>query len=284
VIKIINWNDRKWLLRLSQTALEVGTASHFCAFVTYTPFGVSRLQSLLILVRKQERGKSERRSIMERIGFETSPHAKAGIHPHGLSSQESLQNHHYGRKANGRCNTGVCTFWRDMERYPLGCFVQRQVRRLLARIVKAAQDGRHDKAKALQSLLTHSFSSKALAVKRVTENKGKNITYVDKVTWKTPGTKTNAVASLKRRGYSSLPLRRVLIPKKNGKTKPLGIPAMKCRAMQALYLLALEPIAETKAAPNSYGYRSQRSTSDLSLRVRAAQSKKAKIKLQIHIT
>ena len=140
--------------------------------------------------------------------------------------------------------------------------VQRQVRRLQTRIVKATQNGRHNKAKALQWLLTHSFSGKALAVKRVTENKGKNTPGVDKVTWKTPRTKTNAIASLKRRGYSSLPLRRVLIPKKNGKTRPLGIPAMKCRAMQALHLLALEPIAETTADPNSYGFRPQRSTAD----------------------
>lgn len=140
--------------------------------------------------------------------------------------------------------------------------VQRQVRRLQTRIVKATQNGRHNKAKALQWLLTHSFSGKALAVKRVTENKGKNTPGVDKVTWKTPRTKTNAIASLKRRGYSSLPLRRVLIPKKNGKVRPLGIPAMKCRAMQALYLLALEPIAETTADPNSYGFRPQRSTAD----------------------
>ncbi len=84
--------------------------------------------------------------------------------------------------------------------------VQRQVRGLQARIVKATQGGRHNKAKALQWLLTHSFSGKALAVKRVTENKGKNTPGVDKVMWKTPGAKTHAIASLKRRGYSTLPL------------------------------------------------------------------------------
>ena len=140
--------------------------------------------------------------------------------------------------------------------------VQRQVRRLQARIVKATQEGSHNKVKALQWLLTHSFSGKALAVKRVTENKGKNTPGVDKIIWKTPAAKINAIASMKRRGYSPLPLRRVLIPKKNGKTRPLGIPVMKCRAMQALHLLALEPVAETTSDPNSYGFRPERQTAD----------------------
>jgi RNA-directed DNA polymerase len=140
--------------------------------------------------------------------------------------------------------------------------VQRHVRGLQARIVKATQGGRHNKAKALQWLLTHSFSGKALAVKRVTENKGKNTPGVDKATWKTPVAKTNAIASLKRRGYSPLPLRRVFILKKNGKMRPLGIPVMKCRAMQALHLLALAPIAETTADRNSYGFRPERATAD----------------------
>ena len=104
--------------------------------------------------------------------------------------------------------------------------VQRHVRGLQTRMVKASQAGRHNKVRALQWLLTHSFSGKALAVKRVTENHGRNTPGVDKVTWKTPEAKTNAVASLKKRGYSPLPLRRVLIPKKNGKTRPLGIPTV----------------------------------------------------------
>jgi len=152
---------------------------------------------------------------------------------------------------------------------------QRRVRGLQARIVKAVQDGRHNKAKALQWLLTHSFSGKALAVKRVSENKGRNTPGVDKVTWSTPGAKIRAIASLKRRGYSPLPLRRVLIPKKNGKTRPLGIPAMKCRAMQALHLLALEPIAETTGDPNSYGFRPERSTADAAAQCFGVLSRKA---------
>ena len=136
------------------------------------------------------------------------------------------------------------------------------VRRLQARIVKATKEGRWGKVKSLQHLLTHSFSGKALAVKRVTENQGKRTPGVDKETWSTPTAKSQAVMSLKRRGYKPLPLRRIYIPKANGKKRPLGIPTMKDRAMQALYLLALEPIAETKADLNSYGFRPERSCAD----------------------
>ena len=137
-----------------------------------------------------------------------------------------------------------------------------QVRRLQARIVKATQEGRWGKVNALQWLLTHSFSGKAIAVKRVTENQGKKTPGVDGATWPTPEAKSRAVLSLKRRGYQPLPLRRVYIPKSNGKMRPLGIPAMKDRAMQALHLLALEPVSETKADRNSYGFRPERSTAD----------------------
>jgi RNA-directed DNA polymerase len=136
------------------------------------------------------------------------------------------------------------------------------VRRLQARIVKATRAGQTGKVKALQRLLTHSFSGKALAVRRVTENQGKNTPGVDGETWNTPQHKTQAVHSLRRRGYKPRPLKRVYIPKSNGKMRPLGIPTIKDRAMQALYLLALEPVAETKADPNSFGFRRERSTAD----------------------
>jgi RNA-directed DNA polymerase len=139
---------------------------------------------------------------------------------------------------------------------------ERQVRRLQARIVKATREGRWGKVKTLQRLLTCSFSGKALAVKRVTENQGKRTPGVDGVCWNTPATRLKAIGALHRRGYRPLPLRRVYIPKANGKQRPLGIPTMKDRAMQALYLLALAPIAETTGDPNSYGFRRERSTAD----------------------
>src|ERR1700694_2808453 len=137
------------------------------------------------------------------------------------------------------------------------------VRRLQARIVQAAQAGRWGKVKALQHLLTHSFSAKVLAVKRVTDNPGKRTAGVDGVIWDTPQKKATAIHALHQRGYRALPLRRVYIPKRNGKAlRPLGLPCMLDRAMQALYLLALDPVAEVRADPNSYGFRRERSTAD----------------------
>jgi len=141
--------------------------------------------------------------------------------------------------------------------------VQQTVRRLQARIVKAVQANRWGKVKALQHLLTRSFSGKALAIRRMTENQGKRTPGVDRIIWDTPEKKAQAVQGLRRKGYHALALRRVYIEKSNGSGKrALHIPTMKDRATQALYLLALDPVAETIGDPNSYGFRSERSTAD----------------------
>lgn len=140
--------------------------------------------------------------------------------------------------------------------------IHQTVKRLQMRIAKATREGRYGRVKSLQWILTHSFSGRAIAVKRVTENHGKKTPGVDKVVWDTPELKAEAVMSLKRRGYKPQPLRRVFIPKANGKMRPLGIPTMKDRAMQAVHLQALEPLAETKADPNSYGFRPMRASRD----------------------
>ena len=102
--------------------------------------------------------------------------------------------------------------------------VTRNVRRLQARIVKATKACKWRKVKSLQRLLTRSFSGKAMAVKRVTENKGKNTPGVDGEIWNTLKKKIDAVDALKQRGYKAQPLRRVYILKSNGQKRPLGIP------------------------------------------------------------
>ncbi len=140
--------------------------------------------------------------------------------------------------------------------------VNETVRRLQARIVQATKAGKWHKVQALQHLLTHSFSGKSLAVRRVTENQGKNTPGIDRVTWKDPERKWMAIHNLQQRGYKALPLRRVYIPKAHGRQRPLGIPTMQDRTMQALYLHALDPIAETTADPNSYGFRKERRCAD----------------------
>ena len=141
-------------------------------------------------------------------------------------------------------------------------YIRRQVRRLQVRIAKAVKEGKWSKVKALQYLLTRSLYAKLLAVKRVTSNKGKKTPGVDGVLWRGARAKWRAVCSLRRRGYRPQPLKRTYIPKKNGRKRPLSIPTMYDRAMQALHKLALAPAAETTADRNSYGFREGRSCAD----------------------
>ena len=139
----------------------------------------------------------------------------------------------------------------------------KRVSKLQSRITKATQEGKMVLAKKLQYLLTNSFSAKLLAVKRVTSNKGKNTPGVDKRIWSTPATKLKAALSLKSKDYKASPLRRTYIEKKGKKKKrPLGIPTMYDRAMQALHAMALDPISEAMADKTSFGFRKKRSTHD----------------------
>jgi RNA-directed DNA polymerase len=140
--------------------------------------------------------------------------------------------------------------------------VYQHVHRLQMRIAKAVEQERWHKVAALSRILTRSYYAKLWAVRRVVTNKGKSTAGVDRIIWKTPQQKVNAVKALRQRGYRPLPLRRIYIPKSNGKQRPLGIPTMKDRSMQALYALALTPIAESLADTNSYGFREKRSVAD----------------------
>ncbi len=225
----------------------------------------------------EEEGESEGRPVMGRIGVEPSgdstPRESAqtslwslGTRERGKSAKEAKQ------MATGQTATADVT----AADTPVGAASQedtdwhqidwdqayRLVRRLQARIVQATQAGRWGKVKALQRLLTHSYSAKVLAVRRVTENHGKKTPGVDRDVWDTPEKKMAAVHTLRPRGYQPQPLRRVYIPKSTGKLRPLSIATMTDRAMQTVYLQALDPIAEVLADPNSYGFRRDRSPAD----------------------
>ena len=134
--------------------------------------------------------------------------------------------------------------------------VYRNVRQLQVRIVKAVRKGRWNKVKTLGLPLAHSFSGRALAILRVISNSGARTPGVDGTLWNTPEAKSAAFQTLRRHGYRPQPLRRVYIPKSNGKQRPLGIPTMTDRAMQALYLLGLVPSRKPSptAIPMAFGW------------------------------
>jgi len=154
--------------------------------------------------------------------------------------------------------------------------VHQKVRQLQVRIVKATKEGKWRQVERLQHLLTHSFTAKLLAVKRVTENQGKNTAGIDAELWSTPEKKFEAALSLSKKDYKPKPVRRVYIPKSNGKRRALGIQTIQDRAMQALYQLALAPVAELKADLNSYGFRKARSAHDANQQVHSVLAGKHK--------
>jgi len=134
--------------------------------------------------------------------------------------------------------------------------VEEYVNRLQTRITKAVKQGKWYLVKRLQYLLINSHYAKLLAVRRVTQNKGKRTAGIDGAKWITPNSRMNAVLKLSNKKYKATPLRRVYIPKPGtNKKRPLSIPTMYDRAMQALHALALQPIAETTADPRSFGFR-----------------------------
>lgn len=140
----------------------------------------------------------------------------------------------------------------------------RTVEQLQARIYRAAEQGDHARVKNLQKLLARSTSAKLLAIRRVTqENKGKHTPGIDGQVCKTPEDRLKLLKDgLGLKGYRPQPVRRVYIPKANGKKRPLGIPTIKDRVMQGIIKFALEPEWESRFEGNSYGFRPGRCTMD----------------------
>lgn len=137
------------------------------------------------------------------------------------------------------------------------------INKLQARIVKATQKKKWRLVKRLQYLTMKSFYARAIAVKRVVSNKGKNTPGIDGELWKSNKAKEKAIKELNSQTYKPSPLKRIFIKKYGKKEKrPLSIPTMKDRAMQSLALLSLDPVSEVTADRVSFGFRKSRSTHD----------------------
>lgn len=143
------------------------------------------------------------------------------------------------------------------------------VRNLRQRIFRASQAGNRKKVKALQKLMLRSYSNVVVSVRRVTQlNPGKHTAGVDKVLVKTPQARGALVDELRRgQPWRAAPVRRVYIPKANGKQRPLGIPTIKDRCLQAIVKNALEPAWEAQFERSSYGFRPGRGCHDAIARI-----------------
>lgn len=142
--------------------------------------------------------------------------------------------------------------------------VDRNVRNLRRRIFRASEEGDHRKVSSLQKLMLRSRSNALQSVRRVTQiNVGKNTPGVDKLVVKTPKARGSLVDQMRSyQPWRVKPARRAYIPKANGKLRPLSIPTVSDRVMQAIVKNALEPYWEAHSEPASYGFRPGRSCHD----------------------
>ena len=145
--------------------------------------------------------------------------------------------------------------WKDANRH---------VRNLRQRIFRATQEGDWDKVQSLQRLMLRSRSNVVESVRKVTQlNQGKNTPGIDKLLVKTPSERGKLIDEMSTyTPWRAIPVKRVYIPKANGKLRPLGIPTIKDRVMQAIVKNALEPSWEARFEGTSYGFRPGRSCQD----------------------
>jgi len=140
----------------------------------------------------------------------------------------------------------------------------RTVRNLRQRIFRATQEGNLKKVRSLQKLMLKSYSNRLVSVRRVTQvNAGKKTPGMDGMVVKSPAARGKLVDALGQyTAWKAKPGRRVYIPKANGKKRPLGMPVVIDRCLQAMVKNALEPSWEAKFEGSSYGFRPGRSAHD----------------------
>lgn len=165
-----------------------------------------------------------------------------------------MQGYAFANGPETRCDWNTIP-WRDANRL---------VRNLRQRIFRATEQGDWRKVKSLQKLMLRSYANLVLSVRRVSQiNQGKHTAGIDKLVVKTPeerGKLVDEIAQLTP--WRAKPVRRVYIPKANGKLRPLGIPVIRDRALQAIVKNALEPSWEARFERTSYGFRPGRSAQD----------------------
>lgn len=140
------------------------------------------------------------------------------------------------------------------------------VMKIQNQVVVAYKNGNSEQVTNYQNAIVRSFAARALAVRKVNTNCGGKTAGIDEVIWSKPEQRMEAIDKLKNLSkYKAKPVKRVWITKPNGEKRPLGIPTMFDRAVQALYVQALNPIAEECADKCSYGFRPHRSTKDAAI-------------------